>query len=151
MEVKEYFNTTKEEIESKKHNIVIPICLGNKFFANKGILNENVKKYLDWSLKHTKDKVLFTIIDKIQDTNYFVRNKGSNEKQSLRRVLKEDKMKYVSLLPQGSFEDQSFARLHHYLVYCLRAALKNGLLIIMTVFIFTATTGSFEIEIVITV
>ncbi len=85
----EYFSITEREVFSHKNNILIPICLGNKFFSEKGVLSDNLKKYLAWALKNTKEKVLFVVVDKIQDTNYFVRNKGKTEMASLRNVLKE--------------------------------------------------------------
>ena len=89
MEIKEYFNITGEGFEAEKHNILIPICLGSKFFTEKNIPTENVKRYLNWALNNTKDKVLFLVVDKIQSTNYFVRSKGSSEESSLRRVLRD--------------------------------------------------------------
>jgi tRNA-dependent cyclodipeptide synthase len=90
MEALEYLNTNIEEIESRKHNILIPICLGNKFFSNKNEITDNVRKYTEWALSHTKDKVLIIVVDKIQDTNYYVRSSGSKSRAaSLRRVLKD--------------------------------------------------------------
>ena len=89
MKVEKYINTTEENISSRKHNILIPICLGNKFFADKNIINKNVEKYISWALKHTKDKVLVLVADKIQDTNYYVRNKHRTKVASRRAVLKD--------------------------------------------------------------
>ena len=74
MGIQQLFNTTKKDIESKKYNIFIPICLGNKFFTKK-----NTKKYLLWAIDHTKDKVLVLIADKIQAINYDVRNNNTEE------------------------------------------------------------------------
>lgn len=59
MKIREYIGTTSEEVESRKHNIFIAICLGNKFFLNGNVINEeNMTEYLDWALKNTKDKGL---------------------------------------------------------------------------------------------
>jgi hypothetical protein len=72
-----------------------------------GKLTDNVSRYLDWALKNTKEKVLILIADKIQDTNYFVRNKNKTEIASLRKVLEEGqqiKNKIVKLL------DTSFSK-----------------------------------------
>jgi len=89
MEEKEFININKEEVLEKRRNIFIPICLGNKFFLENDELTENVSKYLTWALKNTKEKVLILIADKIQDTNYFVRNKNKTEIASVRKVLEE--------------------------------------------------------------
>ena len=90
MEVREYIGTTSEEVESKKHNIFIAICLGNKFFLNGNLINEeNITKYLSWALKNTKDKVLILVADKVQATNYNVRNKHHSKQANLRRVLRD--------------------------------------------------------------
>ncbi|MDA3836882.1 MAG: hypothetical protein PF542_04630 [Nanoarchaeota archaeon] len=89
MKIKQLFNTTEGKIESREHNIFIPICLGNKFFSHKGVLNNNIKEYLNWALEYTKEKVLLLVVDKIQDTNFFIRNKTYSEAASLRRVLKD--------------------------------------------------------------
>lgn len=88
MEIKKYFNLSEEQFKRKDKNIFIPICLGNKFFFNKNVPSENIKKYLDWALEHTKEKVLFVIVDKIQDTNFFVRN-NRTERASTAYVLKQ--------------------------------------------------------------
>lgn len=88
MEIRQLFNTTKKEIESKKFNIMVPICLGNKFFVNKIVINkENMRNYITWALKYTKNKVIIVIVDKIQNTNYNVRSnntRGYNQRKVLR-------------------------------------------------------------------
>lgn len=89
MQLKEAFYVTKEDILQKSYNILIPICLGNKFFSKDGVISNSVRRYIDWSLAHTKHKVLIVVVDKIQDTNYFIRNKRRTEAASLRRVLKD--------------------------------------------------------------
>ncbi len=90
MEIKEYFSTTKEKVEAKEHNIFVAICLGNKFFTK-----ENIREYLKWALKYTKDKVLLFVADKIQVTNYNVRN-NSSKGYNLRRVLRDGaKIKFM--------------------------------------------------------
>jgi len=92
MEIKEIFNTTKREIESKKFNIFIAICLKNKFFLNGNSINEeNLKFYLNLALKNTKEKVLFLIADKIQVTNYNARCHDNEQarRYNSRRVLRD--------------------------------------------------------------
>ncbi len=89
MKILETFSATKEDILSQKYNIIIPICLGNVFFSKNFVLSNNVKDYIDWALKYTKGKIAIVIVDKIQDTNFFVRNKKRTEQGALRRVLKD--------------------------------------------------------------
>lgn len=89
MKIHQYLNTKEEDITCKKHNIFIPICLGNKFFSSKGVLSKNIEECLEWALSNTKEKVLFIIVDKIQNTNFYVRNNNKSEKSSLEHVLKE--------------------------------------------------------------
>ncbi len=96
MRIRKLFSITKEEIESKKYNIWMGICLRNKFFTKGTQINkENVRKYIQWSLDNTKEKILILIADKIQATNYDVRNNNStkyNEKKVLKEgaILKEE-------------------------------------------------------------
>jgi hypothetical protein len=92
MEEIQYYQTTKEEILSKKKNIFIAICLGNKFFLNKdkSLNKENILNYIYWALENTKDKLLLVIADDIQLTNYIVRNKNSVER-NIKRIIDESK------------------------------------------------------------
>lgn len=89
MQIKQYYNFSTQDFDQKKTNIFIPICLGNKFFVIDGLLTDNVKEYLNWALEHTKERVLFVVVDRIQDTNFFVRNNSRTEKASIAHVLKE--------------------------------------------------------------
>jgi tRNA-dependent cyclodipeptide synthase len=91
MEVKEVFNTTREAIEAKSYNILVPICLGNKFFTKNLEATDNIRKYVKWALEHTKEKVLILVVDKIQHTNYFVRGTRVTELHSRKRVLEDGK------------------------------------------------------------
>lgn len=110
MKIREYVNTTSEEVMSKKHNIFIAICLGNKFFVKGNSINEkNVMAYLNWALDNTKDKVLILIVDKIQVTNYNVRNKRRSKQNDLERVLRdgaEIKLNLKKLIEKFSKDEQ---------------------------------------------
>jgi len=91
MKIKEVFNSTKEEIENKMFNIFIAFCLGNKFFLKGNLINEeNIKDYLKLALKDTKEKVILLIADKIQATNYNVRN-NNTKSYNYRRVFRDGK------------------------------------------------------------
>lgn len=89
MRTKKYFNTNSEKVKNKDHNIFIPICLGNKFFTKKTKPTNNLIEYYYWALQHTKEKVLFIIVDDIQLSNYLVRSSTSSESQSKRRIKRE--------------------------------------------------------------
>ncbi|MBT4174397.1 tRNA-dependent cyclodipeptide synthase, partial [archaeon] len=64
MIIKNYLNTTKEEVESKKYNVWIGISLGNKLFTS-----ENIKEYILWALDNTKEDVLVVIGDGLHAIN----------------------------------------------------------------------------------
>ena len=107
MKVRKLFNITKKGIQLKKNNIWIGICLKNKFFTRGTSINEeNVKKYIKWALDHTQEKVLILIADKIQATNYDVRNNNSSE-YNKRKVLKEGSIlkKEVKDLIKNNFKE----------------------------------------------
>lgn len=74
---------TIKEVESKKFNIYSGISLGNKWFTE-----ENIKEYILWALKNTKQKVAVLIADKIHSLNYEFRNKLKKEK-AVRKALKK--------------------------------------------------------------
>ncbi|MCA9497392.1 MAG: hypothetical protein KC589_10715 [Nanoarchaeota archaeon] len=74
MKIRKFYNTNLEDFNLKNDNIFITFCLGNKFFKNK----TNIKFYIKWALENTKDKVLLLIADKIQITNYKIRNSSSH-------------------------------------------------------------------------
>jgi ubiquinone/menaquinone biosynthesis C-methylase UbiE len=91
MNIKETFNVKEGDILKKKFNILIPICLGNKFFITDNKPTKNVNKYISFAISHTKEKVLILIADKIQDTNYFVRGKRATISGSRERVISDGK------------------------------------------------------------
>ena len=66
MEIKKTFNTTIKEIESKKFNILLPICVGNRFFLDNTSPPENISKYLEWALKNIDFKAKYIIAIKEQ-------------------------------------------------------------------------------------
>lgn len=110
MKIKNYLNISKEEVDAKKRNIFIPLCLGNKFFFENGALNQNIIDYLDWALSVTKSKILFIVVDRIQDTNFFVRNNSKTERACIDRVLRDGDVikasviKLIESLPKDKYE-----------------------------------------------
>ena len=49
MEIEKIFNTTIKNIESKKFNILIPICVGNRFFLDNTAPTKNISEYINWA------------------------------------------------------------------------------------------------------
>jgi len=75
--------SNEEEVKSKKFNIYLGISLGNKWFTK-----ENMKEYVHWALKYTKERVGILIADTLHAINYEVRNRKSFEK-SIKKALEE--------------------------------------------------------------
>jgi tRNA-dependent cyclodipeptide synthase len=92
MRIENYLNTTKEEVENKKHNIWIGVSLGNGYFNQ-----ENIKQYILWSLEYTKESVLVLIADHIQSINIEVLD-GKTPEGAERRALKLGERKYQEIL-----------------------------------------------------
>ena len=95
MRIEQYVNTTKDEVESKKHNIWIGVSLGNKYFTK-----ENIRKYIEWALQHTKDSVLVLIGDDIYAINIEVlagRSKAGALKRRYRLINERQTRAYVHL------------------------------------------------------
>jgi tRNA-dependent cyclodipeptide synthase len=86
MKIRKYYNTNYDEFKLKQENIFIAFCLGNKFFNDEN----NIRSYIKWAAENTKEKVLLIIVDKIQITNYRVRNNNS-EKGQLNRIMRDSK------------------------------------------------------------
>jgi tRNA-dependent cyclodipeptide synthase len=91
MRIQTYLNTTKEEVEAKRHNIWIGVSLGNRYFTK-----ANIRKYIEWALKNTKDDVLVAIIDDIHAINFEVFDKRSKD-SSLRRARRKGDVKAVEI------------------------------------------------------
>jgi len=89
MDVEKTFNITKEDIEAKKFNIFLPICVGSKFFLNDITPTEIISDYIKWALQHTKEKIIILIVDKIQITNWIVRNSNISYEQNMRRLMRK--------------------------------------------------------------
>ncbi len=73
--IKKCLNSTEKEIRNKKYNIFLGISLGNKYFTK-----ENLREYLLWALKNTKEKVAILIVDKIHAINYEIRRGYSKDR-----------------------------------------------------------------------
>lgn len=91
MKIATYLNTSKEEVQSKQHNIWIGISLGNKYFTR-----EAIGEYIRWALNYTKDDVLVAIVDDIHALNYEVFD-GRSKDSSLRRARKKGDEKAIEV------------------------------------------------------
>lgn len=78
-----FFNTTEKELKNKPYNIFIGISMGIKPLDNKLAMD-----YIQWSLEHTKEKVVILIADEIAKINYKVFS-GYSEAKSHRKALQE--------------------------------------------------------------
>jgi tRNA-dependent cyclodipeptide synthase len=83
LKITRVYGGNEQAVVERKHNILIAISLGNKWFTK-----ENLKEYIEWALKNSKDRVLIWVADKINAVNYEVKDKKSSE-VSLRRALRE--------------------------------------------------------------
>ena len=98
MKIKKTFSSTTKEIKSKKFNILIPICVGNRFFLDNTTPTKNISEYVKWAVKNTKGKILILIADKIQISNWVVRNSNVSQEQNMRRLMRRGKIIYENIL-----------------------------------------------------
>ena len=87
MEIKRLFNISEEDIS--KNNIMVPICVGNKFFLNDTRPTQNIVNYIQWALEKTKEKVIVIVVDEIQISNWIVRNTTHSIEQNQRRLMRK--------------------------------------------------------------
>ena len=72
---------TKEDLESRKYTIGVGISLGNKWFNI-----ENILSLIEWSLIHSRDKVVVYVADSIHALNIEARS-GVNKEKALQKAL----------------------------------------------------------------
>lgn len=120
MKIEKIFGTTNKEIKSKKFNILIPICVGNRFFLDGTTPTKNILKYIQWAMKNTKDKTLILITDKIQISNWVVRNSSVSQERNMRRLMRrggkiyENILNLIKELPENEQEKISVLRWEDY-------------------------------------
>lgn len=99
MRIEKYLNTSKEEVEGKAFNIWIGVSLGNKYFTK-----DHIRAYIDWALKHAKDRVLVVIGDALHASNLEVLDRRTPE-AAMKKALRIGDAKYreieeiISALP----------------------------------------------------
>jgi tRNA-dependent cyclodipeptide synthase len=97
------YNGTKEDLLGRKANIWLGVSISLKPYSD-----ELAKKYLQFIVKHTKEKALIFIGDEIAAINYKVLEKYSWE-TSLKKALEKGDLfveKYERLIKTLSKEDQ---------------------------------------------
>jgi len=77
------FNATEKELEERPYNVFIGISVGIKPFTK-----ELAKQWIEWSLKHTKEKVAILVADEIAKINYRILS-GYSEGKSQKRALRD--------------------------------------------------------------
>jgi tRNA-dependent cyclodipeptide synthase len=82
MKIGQCINATQNNIDNNKFNYWIGISLGNKYFSE-----ENIQKYVEWTLLNTNESVLIVIADWIYSINTQVLDKR-NEQSSLRKAMR---------------------------------------------------------------
>ena len=87
MEIRRLFNITKNDIS--KNNIMVPICVWNKFFLEDTKPTKNIEEYIKRALENTKEKVIVIVVDEIQINNRIVRNNSHNLGQNQRRLMRK--------------------------------------------------------------
>lgn len=121
MNIEKIFNITKKDIEAKKLNIFVPICVGNKFFLDGVTPTETISNYINWALQHTKEKIIILIVDKIQITNWIIRNSKISYEQNMRRLMRKGlqiKEKFQELLKKLPKEEQKKIEIIRWEDYC---------------------------------
>lgn len=74
MRIGQYINVNNGDIKNKKFNYWIGISLGNKYFSK-----DNIQKYIEWAIQHTKDSILIVVADLIHAINLEVLSKKSTK------------------------------------------------------------------------
>ena len=87
MEIRRLFNISEEDIS--KNNIMVPICVWNKFFLDDTKPTENIIGYIKRALERTKEKVIVIVVDEIQISNRIVRNSAHSIEQNQRRLMRK--------------------------------------------------------------
>lgn len=87
MEIRRYFNITDEDIW--KNNIMVPICVWNKFFLSDTKPTQNIVEYIKRALDKTKERVIVIVVDEIQISNRIVRNTTHSIEQNQRRLMRK--------------------------------------------------------------
>lgn len=82
MRIANWINTTREEVEARRHHVWLGISLGNRYFSA-----EHVGGYIAWALAHTKERVLVVIGDALQAINIEILDSRTPH-HAMKRALK---------------------------------------------------------------
>lgn len=118
MEIRRLFNISEEDIS--KNNIMVPICIWNKFFLDDTKPTENIAEYIKRALEKTKEKVIVIVVDEIQISNRIVRNNSHSLEHNKRRLVKKwieiqnNIQEIINSLPESQQKNIEVIRWHEY-------------------------------------
>lgn len=118
MIIKKYLNTTKHKVENKEFNIIVGLSLGNKYFTNE----ENLREFMAWALKYSKNDVVVLIPDTIHAINCeirsgfsklraqnYVKRKGEELEMIVHNIVDRyysEQKNYISIIKFHTIEEQ---------------------------------------------
>lgn len=104
MKIKTIIGATRKEIESKNFNIFVPISLGNKWFTK-----ENIKRYILWALKYSKEDIVVVIADKLHQINIEVKDhyKPERAKRKVERISMKIEIEIMEIVETLRAEEQA--------------------------------------------
>lgn len=111
MKIASWINTTREEVEARRHHVWLGISLGNRYFTA-----AHVGGYVGWALVHTKGRVLIVIGDALQAINIEILDSRTPH-HALKRAMKLGDARHaeisalVATLPAA---DQARVRVAHF-------------------------------------
>ena len=82
MRIASWINTTREEVEARRHHVWLGISLGNRYFSA-----AHVGGYVGWALAHTRERVLIVIGDALQAINIEILDSRTPH-HALKRAMK---------------------------------------------------------------
>jgi tRNA-dependent cyclodipeptide synthase len=91
-----------DDFYAKKYTLGIGISLGNKWFTP-----ENIVSLIEWSLPHTKDKLIIYVADQIHAINLEVRNRLTYEKALKKaRTAGSEILNNIKKLAESKFSER---------------------------------------------
>ncbi len=98
---------SESELYSKRYNIGVGVSLGNKWFTT-----ENTVGLIQWSLLHTRERVIVYVADSIHAINVEVRSRISSEKAlSLAKSAGLEHLRGVKQLANVTFSEADQKRI----------------------------------------
>ncbi len=95
--------TRSSNIENKEFNIFVPISLGNKWFTK-----ENMKQYILWALKYSKNDIIIVIADKLHQINIEVKDhyNVSKAERKVEKIALRIEQDVKSIISNFDYQDK---------------------------------------------